>query len=243
MDKIVFIRERTEMGITKPFICQSETDQWFVVKTKAMMPIAQLLAEFIGSTLAERIGLPCPKISFVEITSITNQYAPPGWQSDLPLGTAFASPFFEKAKMAKTAQAKMLCEQDQKWLYMFDRWILNSDRTASMVGTGNINLLYDEISQEILVIDHNLAFDEQANFSQHIFSPQNRSWRLDWIDKQYFTEKAIDILENFADIYQKIPDDWFPFDEEDFQKMEDQIQKIKQLLTRITEEHYWDNIE
>jgi len=62
-------------------------------------------------------------------------------------------------------------------------------------------------------------------------------------DKQTFTEKAIDILTNFDDIYQQIPDDWFPFEEDDFQKMENKIQKIKQLLTRITEEHYWDNIE
>lgn len=111
------------------------------------------------------------------------------------------------------------------------------------MGTGNINLLFDEITQQILVIDHNLAFDEQANFDAHIFSPQNREWRLDWIDKQTFTEKAIDILTNFDDIYQQIPDDWFPFEEDDFQKMENKIQKIKQLLTRITEEQYWDNIE
>ncbi|QIM63179.1 toxin HipA [Pasteurellaceae bacterium Orientalotternb1] len=243
MDKIVFIRERTEMGITKPFVCQSEAGQWFIVKTKAMMPISQLLAEFIGSTLAEKIGLSCPHIDFVEVTTITNQYAPPEWQADLPLGTAFASAFVEKAKMAKTAQAKKLDEQSQKWLYMFDRWILNSDRTASTVGTGNINLLFDEIQQQILVIDHNLAFDERANFDEHLFSPQNRDWRLDWIDKQTFTEKAVDILANFDDIYQSIPDDWFPFESEAFQKMENQIQKIKQLLARITEENYWDNIE
>ena len=243
MDKITFIRERTEMGITKPFICQCETNQWVIVKTKKMMPISQLLAEYIGSVLAEKMGLPCPHIGFVEITTMTSQYAPPEWQADLPLGTAFASYFLEKAKVAKTAQAKALCEQSQKWLYMFDRWILNSDRTASSMGTGNINLLFDDMTQQILVIDHNLAFDEQANFDAHIFSPQNREWRLDWIDKQNFTEKAIDILKNFENIYQNIPDDWFPFEECDFQKMENKIQKIKQLLTRITEEQYWDDIE
>lgn len=243
MKKIIFIRERTEMGITKPFICQSETEQWFIVKTKAMMPIHQLLSEFIGSTLAAKLGLPCPHIDFVEITTTTNQYVPDEWLADLPVGIAFASSFCEKAKLAKTAQVKSLCEQNQKWLYMFDRWILNSDRTASTIGTGNINLLFDEIQQRILVIDHNLAFDEQANFDEHIFAPQNRSWRLDWIDKQIFTEKALDILANFDEIYQQIPDDWFPFDDEAFQKMEQQLQKIKQLLTRITEQHYWDNIE
>lgn len=243
MDKIVFIRERADMGVTKPFICQGETGQWFVVKTKAMLPMPQLLAEFIGSLLAEKMALPCPPSCSVEITTMTHKYSREEWRMDLPLGIAFASIFIEKAKIAKTTQSKILSEQHQKSLYMFDRWILNSDRTASSVGTGNINLLFDETNQQILVIDHNLAFDEQADFEQHLFSPQNRHWRLNWQDKQQFTEKAIDILSNFDDIYQQIPDDWFPFDEDNFQKMVGQIKKIKQLLMRITHEHYWDNIE
>ncbi|NBI12526.1 toxin HipA [[Haemophilus] felis] len=243
MNKIIFIRERTEMGVTKPFICQSEAGQWFIIKTKAMMPISQLLAEFIGSTLAEKIGLPTPQIDFVEITAATAQYAPPKWQADLPFGVAFASAFVEKAKIAKTVQAEKLGEQEQKWLYMFDRWILNSDRTASKVGTGNINLLFDETQQQILVIDHNLAFDEQSNFDEHIFSPQNRNWRLDWVDQQTFTEKAVDILASFNDIYRSIPDDWFPSEQEAFQKMEDEIQRIEQLLTRINNDNYWDSIK
>ena len=92
------------------------------------------------------------------------------------------------------------------------------------------------------MIDHNLAFDERADFSEHIFSPQNREWRLDWVDKQTFTDKAIDTLKKFDHIYQSIPDDWFVGDEE-FNKIEHQINRIKALLNRITQENYWDNIE
>lgn len=243
MDKILLIRERMGMGITRPFVCQAETGEWFVVKTKTMMPINQLLAEFIGSKLAEKIGLPCPHSTVVEITKTAIDYSPAEWLSELPSGIAFASHFFAQAKLAKTAQANKLCEQNQKLLYMFDRWIFNSDRTASQKGTGNINLLFDEEQQKIFVIDHNLAFDENANFDEHIFAPANRAWRLDWIDKQMFAEKAVDILINFDHIYQSIPDDWFPLDEDKYQKMENDIAKIKLLLSRITEEHYWDNIE
>nr|DAN28477.1 MAG TPA: hypothetical protein [Caudoviricetes sp.] len=32
MDKISFIRARTEMGITRPFICQTEKGEWFIEK-------------------------------------------------------------------------------------------------------------------------------------------------------------------------------------------------------------------
>ena len=246
MDKISVIRERTEMGITRPFICQTEKREWFIVKTIAMMPISQLLAEAIGSTLADKLGLPSPRVCFIEVTPESNAYIPSDWKNALPTGIAFASSFVANAKVAKTAQAiniNYLSETEQKLLYMFDRWILNEDRTSSQIGTGNINLLFDEQQQKILVIDHNLAFDEAATFNEHIFAPQNREWRLDWVDKQTFTEKAIDILSNFDHIYQMIPDDWFPLDEEEFQKMENDINKIKTLLNRITEEHYWDNIE
>ncbi|AIB45848.1 hypothetical protein H733_1029 [Haemophilus influenzae CGSHiCZ412602] len=183
MDKIIFIRERMEMGITRPFICQTDKENWFIIKTLSMMPTSQLLAEVIGSTLAHEIGLPCPSIDFVEITPESTQYVSSEWRQDLPKGIAFVSSFVVNAKIAKTVQVKnpaFLSEPEQKLLYMFDRWILNSDRTASQVGTGNI--------------------------------------------------------------YQSIPDDWFVGDEE-FHKIEHQINRIKALLNRITQENYWDNIE
>ncbi|MFC0323320.1 HipA family kinase [Gallibacterium melopsittaci] len=246
MDKIIFIRERTKMGITRPFICQTETGKWVIVKTLAMMPLPQLLAEVFGSLLAHRIALPSPEVCFVDVTPESNSYVSAEWKRDLPTGTAFASVFMKNAKIAKTAQAmniNYLDEPTQKLLYMFDRWILNSDRTASTVGTGNINLLFDEQQQKILVIDHNLAFDENAQFDEHIFSTKNRSWRLDWVDKDTFNNKAIDILKEFDDIYQLIPENWFILDDEEYQKMNDEINRIKAILSRITEPHYWDNIE
>lgn len=246
MDKIIFIRERAKMGITRPFICQTDTGKWVIVKTLAMMPLPQLLAEVFGSILAHKIALPSPEVCFVEVTLESNSYVSAEWRSDLPTGTAFASIFMKHAKVAKTAQAtniNYLDETAQKLLYMFDRWILNSDRTASTVGTGNINLLFDEQQQKILVIDHNLAFDKDAQFDEHIFSPKNRNWRLDWVDKEIFSQKAIDILNKFNDIYQIIPDSWFPIDDEEYQKMDAEINRIKAILSRITYPHYWNNIE
>lgn len=247
MRKISFIQERTDMGVTRPFICQADDGQWFIVKTKAMMPIQQLLAETIGSELAIKMGLPCPEISFVEVTNETNKYILSDWLPDLSVGSAFTSKYIDSAKIAKTVQAKNVNyfpESLQKQLYMFDRWILNSDRTASQVGTGNINLLFDEQQQKILVIDHNLAFDEEnSEFDEHIFAPKNRIWRLDFVDQQLFTDRAIDILKDFDHIYKLIPDDWFPVDEEEFERIDNYLNKIYTLLNRITNKDYWSNIE
>lgn len=246
MDNITFIKGRTQMGITRPFVCQSETGQWFVVKTTAMMPIRQLLAELIGSTLAYQIGLPCPQISLVKFSSFIQQISEVEWRSHITSQTAIASPYQHHCIIAKSLQAldpTIFDEIAQKWLYMFDHWILNSDRTASRFGTGNINLLFDEEKQQIIVIDHNLAFDEKADFSQHIFSPQNRQWRLTESDKQKFTKQALSLLSKFDQIYQNIPDDWFPFNEEEYQKIDTQINQIKSLLMRINETNYWNNIK
>lgn len=60
-----------------------------------MMPIRQLLAETIGSELAIKMGLPCPEISFVEITNETNKYILSDWLSDLSVGSAFASKYID----------------------------------------------------------------------------------------------------------------------------------------------------
>ncbi|MFA9487919.1 MULTISPECIES: HipA family kinase [unclassified Mannheimia] len=246
MAKIIFIQERTQMGITRPFICKADDNKSYIVKTSGMMPIYQLLAEWIGSTLAIKMKLPCPNIQLLHFDKLVFQLIQSEWKAALTTQTVFGSEYTLPTVTAKSSQAHnplYLPEEMQKWLYMFDRWILNSDRTSSKVGTGNINLLFDEQKQKILVIDHNLAFDKNAQFNEHIFSIQNREWRLTLTDKKAFTEKATNILNNFEDIYQSIPDDWFPTDEDEFQKIENHIQQIKAILERIKNKHYWDNIE
>lgn len=246
MVNILFVQERMQMGVTRPFICAAENGSSYIVKTLGTMPIEQMLAEFIGSVLAARLGLPTPQLELVQFDRIVHRIIQAEWSSLLTNKTAIGSTYHLSSVTAKAAQAKnehYFSENEQKTLYMFDRWILNSDRTASLIGTGNLNLLFDEQLQKILVIDHNLAFDEYASFNEHIFSPQNREWRLNDEDKQHFTQKATDILSDFHSIYQVIPDDWFPLENDEFQKIENHINKIKSLLNRITKVNYWDSIE
>lgn len=246
MAKIIFVQERMQMGMTHPFICKADNGKNYIVKTLKMMPIEQMLAEFIGTMLAIKLRLPTPPIELLHFDDMVYRIIKPEWKRDLTNKSAIGSEYVSSAATAKNTQAQNIqyfSEIEQKSLYMFDRWILNSDRTASQIGTGNINLLFDESQQKILVIDHNLAFDETTKCEEHIFSPKNRIWRLDWVDKQIFTEKAVDILDNFEDIYQSIPDDWFSMEDEEYQRMNNHIGKIKTLLSRITNKHYWDDIE
>lgn len=246
MVKIIFVQERMQMGVTRPFVCIAENGNSYIVKTLGTVPIEQMLAEFIGSVLAEKLDLPIPKLALVQFDRVVHRIIQAEWKPLLTNKTAIGSTYHLSAVTAKTTQVKnehYLSENEQKTLYMFDRWILNSDRTASLIGTGNINLLFDEKLQKILVIDHNLAFDEQASFNEHIFAPANRVWRLNNEDKQRFTQKATEILTDFHLIYQAIPDDWFPLENDEFQKIEDHIRKIKSLLNRITTANYWDGIE
>lgn len=246
MVKIIFVQERMQMGVTRPFVCIAENGNSYIVKTLGTVPIEQMLAEFIGSVLAEKLDLPIPKLALVQFDRVVHRIIQAEWKPLLTNKTAIGSTYHLSAVTAKTTQVKnehYLSENEQKTLYMFDRWILNSDRTASLIGTGNINLLFDEKLQKILVIDHNLAFDEQASFNEHIFAPANRVWRLNNEDKQRFTQKATEILADFHLIYQAIPDDWFPLENDEFQKIENHINKIKSLLNRITTVNYWDGIE
>lgn len=247
MEKIILIRRRTNMGITQPFICETECSRWFVVKTLNMMPIEQLLSELVGSTLARYIGLPCPAIELLYFDEKLATLVNPSWVSSITRETAVGSLYYAQSTIAQTAEAKNVgyfSETQQKELYMFDRWICNSDRTASKLGTGNINLLFDKVEQRILVIDHNLAFDKNTEneFSNHLFAPSNREWRLDWVDKQNFTDNAINLLNNFDNLYEIFPDDWFNNDEY-CHRIEKYIEKVKLILTRIKSPEYWKDIE
>lgn len=53
----------------------------------------------------------------------------------------------------------------------------------------------------------------------------------------------MEIIKDFDHIYKLIPNDWFPVDEEEFEKIDNYINKIKILLNRITSKDYWSNIE
>ncbi|MGA0506626.1 HipA family kinase, partial [Escherichia coli] len=75
-------------------------------------------------------------------------------------GCVFVSLFIDGAIVLTFTQSRketIIPVQQQKLIYVFDKWILNAERTLTDKG-GNVNILYDMSNDNYYLIDHNLSF-------------------------------------------------------------------------------------
>lgn len=238
--QIETVLRQTAMGYTKPFICQCSDGNSYIVKTSATVPFKQLIAEFLGANIAQKMGLPIPHFAILYPLKSATNLLDVRERSNFSFAPAFGSHFIENTSIARFEQAhQFLTEKQQKTLYFFDRWISNSDRNASQLGTGNINLLHTN-ENKIFVIDHNLAFDFNENkldFSEHIFSEKHRNWEYTQEDFQFLFKLANSTLKEFNNLVNDIPEEWSQ--EEWF---DEYIQQIYQFLSRINHQQFWEQL-
>lgn len=238
--QIETVLRQTAMGYTKPFICHCSDGNLYVVKTPATVPFKQLIAEFLGANIAQKMDLPIPHFAILYPLKSATNLLDVREKLNFSFEPAFGSLFIENSSIARFEQAHLFLNQkQQKTLYFFDRWIGNSDRNASQLGTGNINLLHTN-ENNIFIIDHNLAFDfeeDTASFSEHIFAEKHRNWKYTQEDFQILLKLANSILEEFKQLVNDIPETWCQ--EEWF---DEYIQTIYQFLYRINEKQFWEQL-
>jgi hypothetical protein len=97
--------------------------------------------------------------------------------TELGAGSAFGS---RKARVVELSvgHLSLVSKEQQADVLAFDWWVRNGDRTLSAAG-GNPNLFWDIDESQLVVLDHNLAFDDDfsvENFVElHAFSEQIRA--------------------------------------------------------------------
>lgn len=209
---VIEIIRRIHEGSTRPFLCKCDDGKLYVLKSKPSMPPRNLLAEFISGCLANDIGLPLPDFKIVFVPEDLVEYAPE-LQREICSGYAFASQYIEGAVGLTFTQSRnkaIVPLEQQKLIYVFDRWILNADRTLTSVG-GNVNILYDVGNDKYYLIDHNLSFDQNAeseDFSVHIYGPGNRDWHYDLIDRIEYRQKLVNTFCKLPAILDVVPEEW-----------------------------------
>ncbi|EMO5719499.1 TPA: hypothetical protein I3599_000674 [Enterobacter cloacae] len=214
---VVEVIRRINEGSTKPFLCKCDDGRLYVLKSKPSMPPKNLLAEFISACLANDVGLPLPDFKIVYVPEELVEYSPE-LQRDICSGHAFASLYIDGAVALTFTQSRnnaIIPLEQQKLIYVFDRWILNADRTLTSQG-GNVNILYDVGNDKYYLIDHNLSFDENAgpdDFTVHVYGPGNRAWELDLVDRIEYRQKVADSLAKLPAIFDDIPEEWIVDDE------------------------------
>ena len=214
----IFIDEvlgRAQQGITEPFICRGDDGAIYFIKGKGAGRRSQI-CEWVSAQLATEFGLPIAEYALAKVAEeLIEANAFPDI-SQLGSGIVFASKELPHPQELTAITRDLVPNQLASDVLVFDWWLHNEDRHLTARG-GNPNLLWDMQSSELVVIDHNQAFDrdfDSSNFLKtHVFASRWNDIFSDHFQRELYARKLEAILPKLADIRANIPDSWWYVDE------------------------------
>jgi hypothetical protein len=236
---IIEIQNRSDQGMTRPFLCRCDDDQLYFVKGRSAGP-RSLICEWLGGHLAKAFGLPVPDFAVASASAGLLDMHPEG--RDLGLGPLFASRQVRHAQELSIAHLGEVPEELQRDVLVFDWWINNGDRTLT-TRSGNPNLLWDTDRRQLVVIDHNLAFEpgfDDRSFSEtHVFAGQIPLIDQDLVEPLRLRDRCREALDVWDEACKTVPPEWSHVDAErtvatDFDRV-----SARALLDRYETEHFW----
>lgn len=232
---------RSEQGMTEPFICRGDNNQTYFVKGIATTRRSQL-SEWIAGNLGLALGLPIAPFKIVEIPEELIISGSPLKLSDLGSGYAFGSKLETDVIELTISSISDIPAAKQQDVLIFDWWVKNQDRMFTQKG-GNPNLLWQPESKELVVIDHNQAFDPDFDkdiFSElHVFSKQWNSIFGDLLKPQQYNERFEAALTDWDRICDAIPEEWFYIDPEMTIPVDFDLDATYQLLEQHVTDDFW----
>lgn len=213
--RIVEIFGRAQQGVTRPFLCRGDDDVLYYVKGRGA-GLRSMCCEWVAGRLAEEMGLPIPRFEIAEVPTALVAGSDRDDIRELGAGPVFASTRVAGATEISWSEAEKLPLGLMAKVLLFDRWVMNEDRSLSALG-GNPNLLMgpDEGgARRLWVFDFNLAFDVQFSPEQfwriHLFSDLLPEWSLAFRAEQEPAMQAA--LAKLPEIYQTMPMEWLHLD-------------------------------
>lgn len=204
------ILNRTVQGVTQPFVCRGTNGKIYYVKGRHAGRKSQI-AEWVCGCLANAYGLPVAPFSIVDVPSALVKILPPEWK-EIGEGLAFGSQRIENTVEMNWSRRKHVPPELKQDLLMFDWWIKNEDRVLTAM-SGNPNLLWSASASNMIIIDHNMAFDETFSpdvfLTSHIFSDCWNDVSGDWIAREWHQKRMAYALSHIEDIFDKMPDEWW----------------------------------
>lgn len=164
MINIIEIQQRMTQGKTEPWLCLGNDQKKYVVK-RLNATFKGCLYEWIAANLGQRFGLAIPDFALVSVDEALVEYDI-DLLTGLGAGVAFGSCLQNDLQEVNVELIRKADRNVLQDLYMFDYWINNGDRTLTVFG-GNPNLYYNVVSQSLVVIDHNLAFEQSFSLKDH----------------------------------------------------------------------------
>lgn len=222
--------------MTQPYLCTlSDGEQYYVKGRKAT--IKGCISEAICAGIGREFGLPIPDFCFVEIDSNLTKYDRQA-ASDLGDGFAFASKSINSITEVKISDLDYFDIEILRKIFLFDSWIMNEDRTGTEFG-GNPNLFFKTTTKDLMVIDHNLAFDNKFDIeSQKKLHICRKSWYSDPQDVLLRSIFEPQMKSAFAHLDQKIdqlPNEWL-------QSESAFLRFVEKSLRRYDDDQFWEQI-
>lgn len=213
--QVTEVMRRLEQGMTRPFLVRAEDDVLYVAKGRETTQRG-LIAEWICAHLAQQLGLPIPAFTLLQVPpELVSALGPE--VAALGHGAVFGSLQQSGVQEFTVTQLKRVDAQQRRMLLTFDWWVENADRSLSPHG-GNPNLLWNAAQSQLLVIDHNLAFDaefdETSFFETHVFRQEAVTLFDDLVCCAETSERLDAALSCFDAAVQAIPPEWLWLDGE-----------------------------
>lgn len=243
MLEVVEVLGRAQQGRTMPFRCRCSDGEIYYVKGRDAGR-RSLVCEYIAGELGRALGIPVAPFVVAEVPEALLEMPVPGLElNDLGAGPVFASKRCTGSELT-VAVAARLPRAMQCDVLAFDWWIRNMDRYLTESG-GNPNLLYEPETRELVVIDHNLAFDEAFApadlVDTHVFAPVADSLLGDMFLRQDYLARFSAILETWSSIIAGLPEEWLFLDEEMLDPVENfDVERFHATLTLCQHDDFWD---
>lgn len=200
------------------------------------------IKEWISGNLALHFDIPVAPFKLVYVPEEILEVLPADQAGALGAGPAFGS-VERRVTEITFPQIRAVPLEIRKALLCFDWWISNGDRCLSENG-GNPNLFWEPNKPELVVIDHNQAFDPDVTaetfFRDHIFHDVSAEIADDLVERQIYTDRMNKALDHWDAIVAQLPDEWFYIDPEMTIEVGLTTQVLKMHLLRCLNDDFWN---
>lgn len=228
-----------KQGATAPYLCIADNGKKYVIK-RQRAGFKGCIKELLLGKLGQIFGLPIPECRLVNIEEILLEYNP-DYQSEIGQGTAFASLFIADLQEVNYQQLDSLSVSVLRDLYVFDYWVHNADRNLTELG-GNPNLFYKQSNLDVIILDHNLAFDEVFLITDHKqLHACKRFWpaQFDFEAQQNYEERIRKALESWDDLVSKIPIEW----RNELNDFDGFTKQLRLILDKYKDDCFWEGLK
>lgn len=239
MISIIEIIRQMKQGLTKPFLAVANNDKKYIIKGIGAT-YEGLVGEWVAGHLGVAFGLPIPDFSLAYVDDALIEFDK-NLQSELGKGMVFGSEYCDTLQEITYTDLVSFDQSLLTELFVFDYWIKNDDRNLSENG-GNPNLFIKQQTSDLVVLDHNMAFDKEFNldsFKLYHVGANARGYNHDLFLKNEYFKKIDNAFQSLDQIIKEIPVDWL----EHIPSSDDFMAQIKVLLQSYQSNSFWEAIK